>query len=113
MRERTSVFLFFRDIKNNVGIVPLALVFRKAQLAALHMPDHFLVWNKFCDLLPAGSVLVASSAKGVTRVLRRGLIRGQYCGLIQGFCLCGRELSKVRLTYLLPTASTEAASFPL
>jgi len=68
VRERTSVFLFFRDIKNNVGIVPLALVFRKAQLAALHMPDHFLVWNKFCDLLPAGSVLVASNAKGVTRV---------------------------------------------
>src|SRR5205809_3742481 len=32
------------------------------------MPDHFLVWNKFCDLLPAGSVLVASNAKGVTRV---------------------------------------------
>src|SRR5947207_980312 len=29
-------------------------------------------------------------------LLRRGLIRGQYCGLIQGFCLCSRELFKVR-----------------
>ena len=45
-------------------------------------------------------------------VLRRGLIRGQYCGLIQGFCLCARELFKVRLTSSLSSASTETTLFP-
>src|SRR5438876_6367929 len=45
-------------------------------------------------------------------VLRRGLIRGQYCRLSQGFCLCARELFKVRLTSSLSSASTETTLFP-
>jgi hypothetical protein len=52
--------VFFRDIKDDPGIVPLTLVFRKPQLAAEHMPDNFLARNKFCDLL-FGTVLLTTT----------------------------------------------------
>ena len=43
--------VFFRDLKNNLRTVPLALIFNEAELAIQHLPDNSLARNKFRYLL--------------------------------------------------------------
>ena len=50
MREANFCFVaLLGDFKDNVGVLPLALVFYEVKVVVYNVPNNLFTWNKFGD----------------------------------------------------------------